>query len=389
MLDRKSPWLFMPCGSNMYCDPYLGTGLIQTMDTFGIRREMYLNCLVCKYIREAIGVSSMHIFDQEECGASLFMDKNSNYEFVDKFLQEREYDTNREDPKSWNPYRINISIDFVLGLPRSRGGKDSIFVVVDRLSKMAHFIPCHKIDDACHVANLFFKKMTIVLDRDSKFLSHFWRTLWSKLGTKLLFSTTAIFKLMGKLKVFNTTTSHSPFELVYRFNPLSLLDLLPLPCMAFLVNQNGLSKVQFVKNLHEKACGHMEWNSELYAKNVNKDNKGKVFKECDLVWVHLRNDRLPTLRKSKHLPRGDEPFKVVTKINDNAYCTQILNLRTNSFQEKEPDMNLVRHEVHEEEHGKDRRHKEHGKEHGKDIEHMEVKAFQGPITKGRLKNLRR
>ena len=62
---------------------------------------------------------------------------------------------------------------------------------------MAHFVPCNKSNDASHVVDLYFKEIvrlhgipkTLVSDRDSKSLSHFWRTLWRKLRTYLLFST--------------------------------------------------------------------------------------------------------------------------------------------------------------------------------------------------------
>ncbi|RDX80376.1 hypothetical protein CR513_39083, partial [Mucuna pruriens] len=68
------------------------------------------------------------------------------------------------------------------------------------------------------------------------------------------------------LRVVNTTTSQSLFELMYAFNPSSLLDLLSLPNVSSMMNDDVLTIDQFIKKFHEKARLHMERKVDQYAK---------------------------------------------------------------------------------------------------------------------------
>jgi IS30 family transposase len=166
---------------------------------------------------------------------------------------------------------LDVSMDFVLRLPCTQRSMDSILVVVDRFSKMAHFIACRKTMDAARIAHLYFREIarlhevprSITSDRDTKFMSHFWKSLWENMGTKLNFSSAYHPQTDGQTEVVNQnlenilrslarnkpkqwevalsqaefaynwsknrTTQLSLFEIVYGQNPSGVLDLAPIP----------------------------------------------------------------------------------------------------------------------------------------------------------------
>ncbi|CAI7810425.1 unnamed protein product [Closterium sp. NIES-53] len=98
-------------------------------------------------------------------------------------------------PVPEQPWQV-VGLDFITGLPSTSRGHDSILVVIDRFSKMGHFIPTNATATAEATARLFFDRIitihgipaTLISDRDPKFTSKFWKELMGLLGTKLAMS---------------------------------------------------------------------------------------------------------------------------------------------------------------------------------------------------------
>ena len=93
---------------------------------------------------------------------------------------------------------------------------------------------------------------------------------------------------------------------------------MPLPLQER-TNLDASKRAVFMKKIHEKTKENIEKMTEQFAKRANKGRKKVLFEEGDLVWVHLWKDHFLDQRKCKLQPCGDGPFKVLAKINDNAY----------------------------------------------------------------------
>jgi hypothetical protein len=87
-------------------------------------------------------------------------------------------------------------MDFIVGLPRTQAGYDSIWVIVDRLTKVAHFIPVKTTYSGAKLTELYMLRIMclhgvskkIVSDRGSQFMPKFWEKLHESMDTKLNFS---------------------------------------------------------------------------------------------------------------------------------------------------------------------------------------------------------
>jgi hypothetical protein len=264
------------------------------------------------------------------------------------------------------PFR-SISMDFITNLPKTKSGNETIFVVVDRFSKMAEFIAMPSDLNAKQVAKLFIDNVFkhhgmpqhIISDRDAKFTSIFWKTFFKRLGTKISLTTAYHPQADGQTERTNRTledylrhfvnaynsdwdehlslaqfsynnsvsfsTKFTPFQIVKGYDPDTPLTIFERPA-----NENDpevASVEEYIGRCREvikRATENIKRSQEIQAKQYNKKHRDEQYKQGDLVLLSTEN--LPfksTTNIRKFRERFIGPFRVIKRVTDVTYKLEI------------------------------------------------------------------
>ena len=261
-----------------------------------------------------------------------------------------------------------ISMDFTTWLPMRMTQHDSIMVVVDNLSKAAHFTPVKSTYKASDIARIFMKEIfilhwlpkAIVSDRDSKFTSSFWKGLFQDLGTQLNFSIAYHPQANGQMERLNQMLED--MLRMYVMDKLSKWeDYLHLVEFAYNNGQQAALGTSLFESLYRRKCRMLangdgpvnrvilgpkmlkemehqivktrqNLKNSLNRQNIYVDLKmsHQEFKVGDNVYlrVHPKKSSMKLGSCAKLAPRYCGPFKNIEKIGHVAYKIALpINMR--------------------------------------------------------------
>ncbi|GJS32854.1 putative reverse transcriptase domain-containing protein [Tanacetum coccineum] len=228
-------------------------------------------------------------------------------------------------------YVSKITMDFVSGLPRTSSGYDTIWVIVDRLTKLAHFLPMKKTDTMEKLTQLYLKEIvcrhgvpiSIISDRDSHFTSRFWSSLQKALGTNLDMSTAYHPQTDGQRE--RTIQTLEDMLRAYVIDFRSSWDRhMPLSE----VGDSQLTSPELIRETTEKIVQIKNRLLTAHSRQksyADRRTKPLEFEVGDMVLLKVSpwKGAVHFGKRGKFSPRYIRPFKILTRVGPIAYTLKL------------------------------------------------------------------
>ncbi|GKC22352.1 putative reverse transcriptase domain-containing protein [Tanacetum coccineum] len=233
----------------------------------------------------------------------------------------------------------NITIDFVTKLPKTSQGYDTIWVIVDRVTKSAIFTPMREIDPMDKLARIYLKEVvtrheipvSIIYNRDPRFASNFWRSLQNALGTNLDMTTAYHPQTDGQSERTIQTLEDMPRACVIDFgkgwvNHLPLTEVGEAQILGPELIQETTEKIVQIKQRMQAARDRQKSYADLKRKPMEFQVGDKV-----MVKVSPWKGVVRFGKQGKLNPRYVGPFKVLGKVGEVAYKLELPEELSNTF----------------------------------------------------------